>query len=1238
MLNRSWLEAKTVLIPIEVVPRPTKLHQTEHMPQLPPILIRRAEEHLLIPVVGAGVSMSLKTESGSRVFPSWYELLELAAIALTEDGKQDQGIAVGALLRIGSFKQAADIAEEAMKGPLWNDFLRRLFDVDPDKITADSMALPRALWSVTNRLITLNFDKVLRYSCPSKRLVEFNNSNSAIMTNFCRAADDRFYAWHLHGNIDDTSSLILSSHKYAELYGSDTSFRAAITTLNNIVATHSLLFVGCSLSDAELIESISSIANVFDNSVGPHYALVHKSEMKLVSEKLKGTPIKPIEFEEFGKPLEDLIFQLKRSDLAIGTAAKVFADRPVATVTSEAVVRIAVLICDAVDSRFEDEELLKELRKIKCEIHYFPLNLASLNNLDEFDYIFILTSNYRGKIIIEDEWLSSSKLELYDLIENIPPCTHKGIFIFATSLEFGDASLRRLSSIKHPLAIYPRLTKAQCASIGFKLFKKNELSFVPKYISFNELKFQFLKMGNSTVEIKARSPLSELIDPKTLKGFVGRTDDLRELCRLVISHIGASEVLTIKGSGGIGKTSISKMAAIEFSSRGIFSDGIWFVDCEFITDYVMFESEVALVFNLQAADKFKEVVAQLTNKSDRLIILDNAESLLVLKDAAEICALISYVSDFCSVLVTSREPLNLENESVRDLRRLTTDEAYELFVCEMSLSDLSDGDKLFIRERIVEDLLDNNPLAIKLVARNTPKGKDMNVLWEELDQDVFSKVRDEGANLFNRLADRNVERKRSIFASINYSYKHLNDKEKVAFELLSLFPDGINMENFKKIAGRVQSGVKKSIKENENPINKFLITDATIKSLLSKSVIEINNNNIYLQSLISRFSEHAFKKRGQSEVNRFRRSAFHYNVHVARAIVDIIAENPPLANRIYWRNQKNFIRAIGYCNEIGIDNTELCNFLDSVATLGIRSSSYTPVLTAIERVDFKFEEGSVFANCLNIVKYGLRYFNGEFEEVMSKVRLEFPLDEIKKYDYSPGLHTVIASAAINLYSMEGETAEVCKVIPYFVEEYFSYPDILFVMGEFDQKLIEASRAGFFTFEARFATKQLSREQIDDHIKGLYKEQHLDRMQANYVRFKLMKSPFDNVNDLVVVNPYSSGIKDIILASSETNLEDSYRRYQDAIKKLSHIKYYCAEAHYYFAKFLRETGDPSFASVREQGMALAEKHSYRHLLHLFRSMLDEVPSAYESANYPLSDDVQIGINLILKSQYKAKKLR
>ena len=72
--------------------------------------------------------------------------------------------------------------------------------------------------------------------------------------------------------------------------------------------------------------------------------------------------------------------------------------------------------------------------------------------------------------------------------------------------------------------------------------------------------------------------------PESLTAFVGRSEEIAELARLVA----ATRLLTLTGPGGIGKTRL----ALEVASRvrGSYPDGVWFVELSPLTEQAVREA------------------------------------------------------------------------------------------------------------------------------------------------------------------------------------------------------------------------------------------------------------------------------------------------------------------------------------------------------------------------------------------------------------------------------------------------------------------------------------------------------------------------------------------------------------------------------------------------------------------------------------------------------------------------
>ncbi|MEN3307994.1 MAG: hypothetical protein V7603_4196 [Micromonosporaceae bacterium] len=151
--------------------------------------------------------------------------------------------------------------------------------------------------------------------------------------------------------------------------------------------------------------------------------------------------------------------------------------------------------------------------------------------------------------------------------------------------------------------------------------------------------------------------------PATVTGLVGRDEDQARVAKMLAS----GRLVTITGSGGIGKTRLSLSVATALGAR--YTDGAVFVPLADISDpdlvvvAVAHALDVAEVPGQPLLDSLLEHLAE----SSLLLVLDNFEQVVAAcRAVAEILAAAPGVA----ILVTSREPLSIYGEQVHRLRPL----------------------------------------------------------------------------------------------------------------------------------------------------------------------------------------------------------------------------------------------------------------------------------------------------------------------------------------------------------------------------------------------------------------------------------------------------------------------------------------------------------------------------------------------------------------------------------------
>ena len=146
--------------------------------------------------------------------------------------------------------------------------------------------------------------------------------------------------------------------------------------------------------------------------------------------------------------------------------------------------------------------------------------------------------------------------------------------------------------------------------------------------------------------------------PSASGGLIGRTVTLPAVRALVAS----TRLVTLTGTGGIGKTRLALQAARQCA--GTFGDGGWLVELASLSDPRLVPSAVAAALSLElgGAALAAEAVAEAIGDRHILLLLDNCEH--VIEPVALLVERILRTCPRVSLLVTSREVLQVEGEHV----------------------------------------------------------------------------------------------------------------------------------------------------------------------------------------------------------------------------------------------------------------------------------------------------------------------------------------------------------------------------------------------------------------------------------------------------------------------------------------------------------------------------------------------------------------------------------------------
>ncbi len=268
-----------------------------------------------------------------------------------------------------------------------------------------------------------------------------------------------------------------------------------------------------------------------------------------------------------------------------------------------------------------------------------------------------------------------------------------------------------------------------------------------------------------------------------------------------------TRLLTLTGSGGVGKTSLSIAAAGDLLPD--FADGVYFVELAPLLDPARVPAAIAAVLAVRESQQRTALDAlQHALRGRRLLlVLDNYEHLL---PAAPVVAELLGACPHLKVLATSREPLRLYGEHVYRVPRLSVPDGESRLTQEVAAA--SSAVQLFaqraqaVRHDFTLDAaaiapvaeicrrLDGLPLAIELAAARLRHFTVPELLRRLAGDTPGSDGASTGLAVLKNAMRDVPERHRSLWETIAWSYDLLTADEQALFRRLAVFVGGWTLE------------------------------------------------------------------------------------------------------------------------------------------------------------------------------------------------------------------------------------------------------------------------------------------------------------------------------------------------------------------------------------------------------------------------------------------------------------
>jgi predicted ATPase/DNA-binding winged helix-turn-helix (wHTH) protein len=279
--------------------------------------------------------------------------------------------------------------------------------------------------------------------------------------------------------------------------------------------------------------------------------------------------------------------------------------------------------------------------------------------------------------------------------------------------------------------------------------------------------------------------------PSGRSPLVGRSEELASVCAMVEAH----PVVTVTGSGGMGKTVFALAAAARLSER--FRDGAWVVELAPLSDSTLLSQAVAhsLRLTLRGEGPPAQEVANALATRSLLVLLDNCEHLV--GAVAELVDVVRAHAPGVHVLATSQELLNLPAERVfrlgplsvpapGELPRADTHSAVALLVERAQAVDPRfeiDEDNAVAVADICRQL-DGLPLAIELAAARV----------HAMGPFALRKKLAARFKILTRGARNASPKHQTLYAAVDWSHELLGPDERALFRRLAVFVGGFDLD------------------------------------------------------------------------------------------------------------------------------------------------------------------------------------------------------------------------------------------------------------------------------------------------------------------------------------------------------------------------------------------------------------------------------------------------------------
>ncbi|MEJ5092891.1 hypothetical protein GEO21_22825, partial [Sphingobacterium faecium] len=381
-------------------------------------------------------------------------------------------------------------------------YIKNNFKVD----RSCDFSLHEKILELTKNIITTNYDNAFEFA--SKNTIDPTTLTSTLNVSEINKSNEP-YIFKIHGTYAESDNCIIFKKDYENLYSKTTP---TIEKLKSIFTEKTILFIGFGFNDPDINLVFNNLDKLFKNN-NKHYILTTEPDHFKDLNFLNSITLN--DYNEIELYIDNCL------KLKIDSKKNVFEVKQTLIKDKIRRPKLAYLVPDPIDIELDSniKKVIDCFQSLDIQLFCGSLNTKSLELLDDYDLVIIVSSTYKFQLYIEDDNLKNNLMSASEICDSIPNEQLPIIFITDVPIELPE---------NYKTINVATLKTQNIKRFIFKAFRGNNTNFEnSEYIvrGLNEIgSFDFNK-GNVIISSLYGNNKTLEIGRKSLSSVIGRIEE-----------------------------------------------------------------------------------------------------------------------------------------------------------------------------------------------------------------------------------------------------------------------------------------------------------------------------------------------------------------------------------------------------------------------------------------------------------------------------------------------------------------------------------------------------------------------------------------------------------------------------------------------------------------------------------------------------------------------------------------